>query len=59
MQNVTVNNDFRITLRIITTHTEGMEFLDAGKVDGYASDRTMLVGQVVCSADRSRYSNFP
>jgi len=50
------NNDFRITLRIITTHTEGMELLDAGKVDGYASDRTMLVGQVVRSADRSRYS---
>jgi ABC-type amino acid transport substrate-binding protein len=50
------NNDFRITLHIITTHTEGMELLDAGKVDGYASDRTMLVGQVVRSADRSRYS---
>ena len=53
------NNDFRITLRIITTHTEGMEFLDAGKVDGYGSDRTMLVGQVVRSADPSRYSDFP
>jgi len=50
------NNEFEITLRIITTHDEGMQLLDAGKVDGYASDRTMLVGQVVRSADRSRYS---
>ena len=50
------NNDFKITLRIITTHDEGMELLNAGKVDGYASDRTMLVGQVVRSADRSRFS---
>jgi glutamate/aspartate transport system substrate-binding protein len=50
------NNEFKITLRIITTHDEGMELLDAGKVDGYASDRTMLVGQVVRSGKRSRYS---
>ncbi len=50
------NNDFKITLRIITSPNEGMELLDAGKVDGDASDRTMLVGQVVRSEDRSRYS---
>ena len=51
-----INNDFKITLRMITGHDEGLELLNAGKVDGYASDRTMLVGQVVRSADRSRYS---
>lgn len=51
-----INNDFKITLRIITTHDEGMELLNARKVDGYASDRTMLVGQVARSEDRSRYS---
>jgi len=50
------NNDFKITLRMINGHSEGMELLNAGKVDGYASDRTMLVGQVVRSEDRSRYS---
>jgi len=50
------SNEFKITLRIITTHDEGMELLDAGKVDGFASDRTMLLGHVVRSADRSRYS---
>lgn len=56
IRNYITNNDFKITLRIITTHDEGIELLNAGKVDGYASDRTMLVGQVVRSEDRSRYS---
>ena len=56
IRNYITNNDFKITLRMITTHDEGMELLDEGKVDGYASDRTMLVGQVVRSEDRSRYS---
>ena len=56
IRNFITNNDFRITLRIITSHDEGIELLNAGKVDGYASDRTMLVGQVVRSEDRSRYS---
>ena len=56
MRDFITSNDFKITLRIITTHDEGMELLNAGKVDGYASDRTMLVGQVVRSEDRSRYS---
>jgi ABC-type amino acid transport substrate-binding protein len=50
------SNEFKITLRIIATHDEGMELLDAGKVDGYASDRAMLVGQVFRSADRSKYA---
>jgi len=50
------SNDFNITLRMIATHDEGMQLLDAGKVDGYASDRAMLVGQVFRSADRSKYA---
>ncbi len=50
------NNEFKLTLRLINGHYEGMELLNTGKVDGYASDRTMLVGQVVRSEDRSRYS---
>ncbi len=56
IRNYISNNDFKITLRIINSHDEGIELLNAGKVDGYASDRTMLVGQVVRSEDRSRYS---
>jgi ABC-type amino acid transport substrate-binding protein len=51
-----VSNEFEIILRIIETHDEGMQLLDEGKVDGYASDRAMLIGQVFRSADRSRYA---
>lgn len=39
-------NEFEATLTAIRTHDEGMEALSEGRVDGYASDRTMLVGQV-------------
>lgn len=51
-----LSNEFKLTLRIIATHTEGMQLLDEGKVDGYASDRAMLVGQVFRSPDRSQYA---
>jgi ABC-type amino acid transport substrate-binding protein len=50
------NNDFKITLRIIESHDEGVELLSAGKVDGYASDRAMLIGQVFRSADRAKFA---
>lgn len=50
------NNDYKITLRMITSRAEGMDLLNARKVDGFASDRVMLVGQVVRSEDRSRYA---
>jgi ABC-type amino acid transport substrate-binding protein len=33
-----------------------MELLDAGKVDGYATDRAMLVGQVMQSANAASYA---
>ena len=49
-------NEVGFTLRIIETHTKGMELLDAGKVDGYATDRAMLVGQVMQSANASSYT---
>ncbi len=44
-------NDFRIKLTPIKTHDEGMELLNEGKVDGYASDRAMLIGQVFRNAN--------
>lgn len=44
-------NDFRIKLTPIHTHDEGMELLNKGKVDGYASDRAMLIGQVFRNAN--------
>ncbi|MDH3373979.1 MAG: amino acid ABC transporter substrate-binding protein [Gammaproteobacteria bacterium] len=39
-------NDFKIKLKLISSHDEGMQLLNSGKVDGYASDRAMLIGQV-------------
>jgi ABC-type amino acid transport substrate-binding protein len=44
-------NDFRIKVVPITTHDEGMKLLNEGKVDGYASDRAMLIGQVFRNAN--------
>jgi ABC-type amino acid transport substrate-binding protein len=44
-------NDFRIKLTPIKAHNEGMELLNEGKVDGYASDRAMLIGQVFRNAN--------
>ena len=44
-------NDLRIKLTAIETHDEGMELLNEGKVDGYASDRAMLIGQVFRNAN--------
>ena len=44
-------NDFRIKVVPIKTHDEGMELLNRGKVDGYASDRAMLIGQVFRNAN--------
>lgn len=56
LRNFISTNEMKITLRIIETHDQGMQLLDDGKVDGYASDRAMLVGQVFRSADRSQYA---
>jgi len=47
-------NDFNIKLKVIESHTEGMELLNAGKIAGYASDRAMLIGQVFRNANASK-----
>ena len=49
-------NEIGFTLRIIETHSKGMELLDAGKVDGYATDRAMIVGQVMQSENAAAYA---
>ena len=49
-------NEMDIELRRIETHDEGMELLDDRKVDGYASDRAMLIGQVFRSTDAANYA---
>jgi len=46
MRSVIEMNSFNINLKLISSHDEGMELLNAGKVSGYASDRAMLIGQV-------------
>ena len=51
MRRVIDINEFDIDLRLIDSHDEGMELLNAGRVDGYASDRAMLIGQVFRNAD--------
>lgn len=39
-------NELPVKLALIDTHDEGMELLNAKSIDGYASDRAMLMGQV-------------
>lgn len=46
MRRVIEINDFNVKLELISSHDEGMQLLNARKVDGYASDRAMLIGQV-------------
>jgi len=49
-------NEVKFKLRIIETHTRGLELLNEGKVDGYATDRAMIIGQVLQSADAAIYT---
>jgi len=44
-------NDFRVKLVAVETYDDGMALLNKGKVDGYASDRAMLIGQVFRDAN--------
>lgn len=46
MRKVIEVNELDVNLRLIDSHDEGMELLNARKVSGYASDRAMLIGQV-------------
>jgi ABC-type amino acid transport substrate-binding protein len=49
-------NEISITLRLIESHDKGMELLNDGKVDGYATDRAMIVGQIHRAGDAARYT---
>ena len=49
-------NEFELRLEPIATHDDGLRLLDEGKVDGYASDRAMLIGQVLQSPDAADYT---
>lgn len=57
MQRVIEVNGFDVDLVLIESHDEGMQLLNAGEVDGYASDRAMLIGQVFRNGNaRNRYA---
>jgi ABC-type amino acid transport substrate-binding protein len=57
MRRVIDINEFDIDLELIDSHDEGMKLLNEGRVDGYASDRAMLIGQVFRNADaNNQYS---
>lgn len=49
-------NEIKYTLRIIETHAKGLDLLNEGKVDGYATDRSMIIGQVLMSEDAGIYT---
>ena len=49
-------NEIDVELETISTHDQGMEALRARDVDGYASDRAMLIGQVFRSQDADNYA---
>jgi ABC-type amino acid transport substrate-binding protein len=51
MRKVIGINEFKIKLKLISSHDEGMQLLNGGKVSGYASDRAMLIGQVFLNAN--------
>lgn len=52
-------NEYRFKINLIRTHDEGLQLLKEGKVDGYASDRAMLIGQVFRSLDAANYQLVP
>ena len=49
-------NETDIELRRIATHVDGIQLLDAGEVQAYASDRAMLIGQVIQTRDPEKYT---
>lgn len=49
-------NEAEIEFRRIATHEDGIRLVADGDVDAYASDRAMLIGQVVRSGDPAKYT---
>ena len=48
-------NDFDVDVTVVQTREEGMAAVREGRVDGYASDRATLIGQVVRNARNDRF----
>jgi glutamate/aspartate transport system substrate-binding protein len=49
-------NEYAFTLRMIHTHAKGMELLNARKVDGYATDRAMIIGHILLAGNAEQYT---
>ena len=49
-------NLFDAQVRTVANHEEGVMLLDQGKVDAYAGDQVMLIGQVLGSPERTLYT---
>lgn len=57
MRRVIDVNGFDVELVAIDSNDEGMRLLNAGEVDGYASDRAMLIGHILRAANaKNRYA---
>ncbi|MEM9690237.1 MAG: amino acid ABC transporter substrate-binding protein [Pseudomonadota bacterium] len=57
LREMTEVNRINLTLALIETHDQGVELLNQKKVDGYASDRAMLIGQEFRAENaRNRYT---
>lgn len=48
-------NEFDVDLTVVQTREEGMAAMREGRVDGYASDRATLIGQLFRNAQNGRY----
>ncbi len=57
MRRVIEVNGFDVELVEIDSNDDGMQLLNAGKVDGYATDRAMLIGHILQAANaNNRYA---
>ncbi len=55
LRNFVQLNEMEVSFKLVDTHDSGMEALNSGEVDGYTSDRAMLIGQVFRSSDAANY----
>lgn len=49
-------NEYTFSLRLIENHDKGVELLSDGKVDGFATDRAMILGHILRSGDVSQFT---
>ena len=55
LRNFVQMNEMEVSFKLVDTHDAGMQALNSGEVDGYTSDRAMLIGQVFRSSDAANY----